>query len=210
MTKYLIATIILVGVVAGAGAVSSSASSYGGSVGGVGNSGNGSSSYNVVSSHTTKKVSVTQYNSAFQANGVSNTINSGGNKANKNTGGDEVSVQTGTATAGVGIENTANQNAAAVQNCGCADGAVSASNKGNGYESYNKVKVSNTNKTSVNQANLAVQVNEVSNNVNTGNNQANSNTGADVHVGTGGAGSTTIISNTANSNQAVVGGGFVF
>ncbi len=210
MTKYIITSLALVGVVAAVGAISSSATVFGG----VGNSGNGDKSVNTVLNTNTNKVKVNQFNSAFQMNNVGNDVNSGGNTASKNTGAvggfSDPSINTSSAKAGVGIANTANHNAAAVANCGCDNGVVSAGNTGNGNKSVNTVVVTNTDKTKVNQTNVAVQVNNVSNNVNSGNNKANSNTGGDVNINTGNAESSTVINNSANSNEAVVGGGLVF
>lgn len=206
MKKYIIATIALVGVVAAAGAVSTNAA--------VGNSSNGNKTINTVLFSTSNTTKHNQSNSAFQSNAVISNINSGGNQAGKNTGAvgvmSDPSIKTGQAISGVGITNSANQNAAAVVNCGCEGGVEGASNVGNGSKSVNTVIVSDKTKTVVNQVNQSVQVNKVINNVNSGGNKANSNTGGDVNIKTGSASSTTVIENTANSNEAVIGGSLLF
>ena len=171
------------------------------------NSGNGYKSVNLLSSTNKNITNVWQGNSANVSNVVGVTNNSGGNKANKNTGG-AVTVTTGTTDTGVALQTNANTNAADVSNCGCAgNGADVLNNTGNGAKSYNSIYVKDINKTSVAQSNAAQVLNVVTTHSSTGNNQANSNTGGNVNVGSGDATTTVVVENNLNVNEAVVGGG---
>lgn len=75
---------------------------------------------------------------------------------------------------------------------------------GNGTDSENKVTVSNTGSTTVQQSNNAIITNSVTSNTSTGNNEANKNTGGAVTVKTGDAVSSVNIDNMVNSNTAKV------
>lgn len=197
MKKYLIGMIAVIVVVGVAGVAS---------VGAATNIGNGANSWNKAKEITNTQTQVGQYNYASQFNDVGVNQNSGGNKANKNTGGNIYLGSTGDATVEVGIENNANSNSAAVLGCGCQAGSY-ASNVQNGADSHNKAIVKNNNSTIVNQSNVAYQSNIVSSNQNTGNNSANKNTNGNVNVTSGNASTTVAISNNANVNQAIVGSG---
>jgi hypothetical protein len=84
----------------------------------VGNVGNGADSHNTATSANSSTTKVKQNNFAFQANGVTNVQNTGGNEANKNTGsvwGDsDVGVGSGNAHSTTNITNNANYNEAVV------------------------------------------------------------------------------------------------
>ncbi|MCH7641573.1 hypothetical protein IID22_05260, partial [Patescibacteria group bacterium] len=76
---------------------------------------------------------------------------------------------------------------------------------GNGADSMNGADVLQVNTTVVVQSNTADISNKVDADANTGNNDANRNTGGDVSVDTGDASTTVGIANTLNSNEAEVG-----
>jgi len=78
---------------------------------------------------------------------------------------------------------------------------------GNGSRSDNNINVSSNNNTTVSQNNNANVTNNVSTDIDTGHNRANDNTGGDVFVSSGNAASNVDISNSLNSNRAVVSGG---
>lgn len=166
--------------------------------------GNGSDTNNTATVSTTQTTVVTQTNEANIDNNVSANSNTGGNDANRNTGG-AVSVDTGDAKTLVGVSNTVNSNTADVDNCNCdmdADVLIS----GNGDGSRNNANLDMTNTTQVAQTNDADIDNRVDANSNTGKNDANRNTGGDVEVVTGNAWTGVWVDNLANSNWARVGG----
>ena len=170
-------------------------------------SGNGASSTNTADVTTTQETTVVQNNVANITNNVNSAANTGNNTANSNTGGN-TTIDTGNAEAKATVSNTANLNKADVNTCGtCAAGNVDVTISGNGSDSVNTANVSNDNKTSVFQDNLANIENNVKVDANTGNNTANSNTGGDVRITTGNATATADVSNLANANIASVGGG---
>ena len=75
---------------------------------------------------------------------------------------------------------------------------------GNGAGSDNAATVSQSNVNTVTQNNTANVTNNVTSNANTGKNDANFNTGGDVKVQTGGASTTTTVTNALNNNTAKV------
>ena len=75
---------------------------------------------------------------------------------------------------------------------------------GNGSGSDNKTVVESTNTTTVNQNNTANVTNNLKTNADTGDNNANYNTGGDVEIKTGNADVTASVSNNLNSNAAEV------
>lgn len=173
----------------------------------VSNTGNGWKSVNYASSFAKKTTTVLQGNNAAVQNVVGVGNNSGGNKANHNTGGNSVIGTGGTATV-VGVETNANTNQAAVSDCGCVPGnSSSATNSGNGAKSWNTAVVKDISSTTVGQSNSAQVLNVVTTNSDTGHNQASGNTGGNVGITTGPTTTQVVVSNNLNSNEAVVGGG---
>jgi hypothetical protein len=77
---------------------------------------------------------------------------------------------------------------------------------GNGVDSYNKADVELESETYVNQTNTANITNDVYAVSDSGNNDANRNTGGDVSIDTGSAGTLVNLDTTANSNVAEVDG----
>jgi hypothetical protein len=171
--------------------------------------GNGSQSHNTADVTTTNSNVVTQSNDAHITNNVSTTSDTGGNKANDNTGGD-VSVRTGDSLSKVSIDNKANLNFADLGNCNCATN-TDVTIAGNGSKSVNKADVDTSNANQVFQDNRAYFDNNVRVNGNTGDNNASGNTGgvlgSSVSVRTGDAMSEVGVSNAANANVATIGSG---
>lgn len=77
---------------------------------------------------------------------------------------------------------------------------------GNGSDSDNTVSVEQSNNTQVTQNNTANISNNVNVSSNTGDNEAEDNTGGDVSIETGDSSANVTVSNSANSNQASVNG----
>lgn len=162
-------------------------------------SGNGYKSTNKVVVKNTKKTKVSQTNTSVVSNSVGVTQNTGGNKANGNTGGD-VTVTSGEASATVSVTNTTGGNNLVWDNCGCVVPDTTVDISGNGSKSTNTVKVYNYDSTKVSQTNSAVISNSVGVTQTTGNNQANHNTNGSVDVTSGDATADVTISNTTGDN----------
>jgi len=75
---------------------------------------------------------------------------------------------------------------------------------GNGYDSENEVEVELENETSVYQHNKAIIINDIDADAETGENDANQNTGGDVLIGTGDAKTWVEVDNMVNFNSAEV------
>jgi hypothetical protein len=167
-------------------------------------SGNGAETDNDVNVQQQSQTVVVQSNTANISNDVNAEADTGDNDANMNTGGD-VMIDTGNASTGVGISNEANSNVADVEGCCAVDAEVEIS--GNGYESDNDADLRLKTDTQVFQDNYAKIKNDVEAESETGENDANMNTGGDVMISTGKADTTVLISNSANSNSATIGDG---
>jgi len=172
-------------------------------------SGNGALSSNEADVELSNDTVVSQTNDARVENRITSTSSSGGNSASYNTGG-EVLVKTGDATSNVDVQNLLNSNSAFVDCCDQGDLDIEIS--GNGYDSYNKVKVDDEDHreqysgTNIFQNNYANVENDVESEAKTGANDAKYNTGGDVAVITGDATSTVDVATAANANVAQVGG----
>lgn len=174
------------------------------STGGTGSitiSGNGAFSDNSVSADSATNTDLSQTNVADITNEVYSNANTGDNKASFNTGGDTMLI-TGNASSNTSITNMANANVANVPGGGGGAGFGAVVIAGNGAESDNAVTLNNETNTSLSQTNLAEIANEVSSNMQTGDNKASFNTGGDVLLSTGNATSNTTIDNMANFNFA--------
>jgi hypothetical protein len=168
-------------------------------------SGNGVEADNDVVIETEHKTEVNQSNEFNVDNNINASASTGGNEANRNTGGD-ASVSTGDATSTVGVSNAGNTNEALVDCCSSAQN-VDILISENGDSTDNKVKLENENKIEVNQDNESNVDNKIKNNASTGWNDANRNTGGSVSVTTGAATVATAVFNGGNINSAVVSGG---
>jgi len=170
-------------------------------------SGNGSDTNNTANVEIEQNKTVVQQNTAIINNYVDADADTGNNDANRNTGGD-VDIDTGNANTTVAVSNTVNSNSAEV---GCCVGDVDVLIAGNGDNSDNDVTV-NVNDaedktgTFVYQTNLAKIYNHVKADAETGENDANQNTGGDVSIETGNASTSVSVSNQANANSATVSG----
>ena len=166
-------------------------------------SGNGSNSSNDATVANRNSTTLFQTNDANINNRVDVTGKTGGNDANRNTGGD-VTVITGHASSDVSVSNQANANVARSTSAGAGAGAGTLSAKilGNGSSSDNSVALDNSNSNTVVQSNDAYFNNDVRSRLDTGRNDANDNTGGNVLVDTGNATSSTDVSNAANFNWA--------
>jgi hypothetical protein len=147
---------------------------------------NGADSYNKIEVTTSNVTEVKQSNSTNVTNVITTVSNTGGNTANKNTGGD-VTVDTGEANTTVKTTVTGNTNAATVNNCCDCDGGTTASIRRNGADSTNKVTVTKANVSTNKQKNKTNVTNVITAKSKTGKNKANKNTGGTVEVTTGDA-----------------------
>ena len=166
-------------------------------------SSNGKDSTNKVKVTTTKKTMVSQKNASAVKNNVGIAQNTGGNKANGNTGAGVVSITTGNAKATVTNNTTTGGNTAVLDNCGCMPASQNLTIKDNGKDSTNTITVSSCDSTMVSQMNMAWVVNEVGVIQNTGMNSANGNTvkdGGDPSIATGNANATVTNNTTTGDN----------
>ena len=166
-------------------------------------SGNGSDSDSEVKFEQENEVKVEQSNYAEVLNDVQVYSNTGDNEAEDNTGG-PVEIETGDAETNVTVSNTLNSNFAQVDSC--CTGDVEAKITGNGTDSDNDIDLELENEVKVNQYNDALVLNYVEAKSETGDNEAEDNTGGDVSIKTGDAKTTVAVSTTANSNSAWVTG----
>ncbi len=166
--------------------------------------GNGAESDSDINVAQTTTTTVVQNNVANISNDVDADADTGGNDANYNTGG-AVSIDTGDASTGVAISNTANSNTAEVK--GCCETDVDVEISGNGWKSDNDANLKLSTSTDVFQNNYAKIKNDVDADSDTGDNDANYNTGGNVSVKTGDADTAVLIDNKVNSNWAKIGDG---
>lgn len=163
---------------------------------------NGAGSTNTVIAVNKQKTKVRQTNLTAVVNLTGVNQDTGGNKANGNTGGGEVTVDSGTATSNVTNTTTTGGNTASVDPCVCESGTNDITIQGNGARSTNTVIAVNKNKTKVSQFNGTLVVNGTHVSQNTGGNQANGNTGnGGVTVDSGNASSTVTNTTTTGGNE---------
>lgn len=171
-------------------------------------SGNGSSSRNRIRFTDDSSVLSVQDNSAMVLNDVSARLKTGGNSADDNTGDTNITVDTGSASSNVAVDNMVNFNMADLD-CGCLLDA-SAKISGNGTDSRNRIMANLDGSQSVFQGgregdgNNANLTNWLKGKLTTGYNSADGNTasvlGDPVRVFTGNSSSTSSISNSGNVN----------
>ncbi len=167
-------------------------------------SGNGDSSDNTADVKIEQSSSVVQNNDAKVKNDIKVDSDTGNNDANRNTGGD-VDIDTGNASTNVTVDNTLNSNSATLDCCP-SNGNTELKISGNGVDSDNDIKLDQKSNTGIFQDNKAHVDNKVDVDSDTGNNDANRNTGGSVSITTGDADVTVGLSTTANANLAVLGG----
>jgi len=163
-------------------------------------SGNGYNSNNTANLTLVNSTDVFQENYAKIKNEVDADSDTGDNDANYNTGG-PVSISTGDADTVVLIENTANANSARIGSGG-EGGSLSLKILGNGADSDNDINLNFVRSLTLTQDNLADIRNDVDADSDTGNNDANYNTGGGVGIETGDATVGVGIDNMANFNYA--------
>jgi len=166
-----------------------------------GNGYNSDNTVNVKADDDDNKVEINQNNSAYFDNNIKYLdAKTGNNDANKNTGGN-VEIDTGDASVTVAVSNWANANSARVGN-NDGGGALSLWILDNGADSDNDITVELENEVKVDQDNKADFYNKVDADANTGDNDANKNTGGDVEITTGDATVDVTVDNMANFNWA--------
>ena len=166
-------------------------------------SGNGSNSDNTVGLLSESSNVVFQDNEADIKNKVYADSDTGDNDAEDNTGGD-VKIETGDAKTNVSLSTTANANSAQIGGNGQDGGSVSLRILGNGTHSDNDIWLGLASETVISQSNEADVDNYVDADADTGNNDANDNTGGDVSIETGNAETDVTVPNTANKNNPKV------
>lgn len=164
-------------------------------------SGNGNKSDNNVLVGSLNVNAVGQENNTTANTTVVNTANTGGNKANGNTGDGGVAIETGDATNSTMVTVTGGDNDATLPDpCGC-QGVDSISITDNGNKSNNNVAVLSANINLVGQKSKTKANTTVVNTAKTGKNKANNNTGGgSVGVSTGAALNRTRVTVTGGSN----------
>lgn len=164
-------------------------------------SGNGNKSHNKVVVKKTSVVAVGQKSKTTANTFVLNLSNTGGNKANGNTGNGDVNIGTGGVTNTTTVTVTGGDNSATLPDpCGCGNpGDISVTDNGN--KSHNTVIVKDTNVTLVGQSSKTTVNTAVVNASNTGGNKANGNTGdGEVSVQSGAVSNTTTVTVNGGSN----------
>lgn len=168
-------------------------------------SGNGSNSDNDANVDQDQSTNVDQTNKAYVNNNVNVDADTGDNDANNNTGNGEVTIDTGNASANVTVSNVLNANKANVDCCPTGDTEIKISD--NGANSNNDVNLDRNSDINIDQYNKARVNNDVNVDAETGENNANGNTGdGGVSITTGNAKTDVSLSTTANFNSATVGG----
>ncbi len=148
--------------------------------------GNGADSRNTVTLRMSKKDRLTQINQTISQNIIGIQANTGDNEANKNTGGSN-SIDTGDIITGIIIDNNGSDNQA-TDDCGCPDDDLTVAIKNNGADSKNDVDVHVEYQRLQEQVNFTSHTNLVDLTLNTGDNEANKNTGdegSDPSINTG-------------------------
>jgi len=166
-------------------------------------SGNGRDSVNDATVSNSSTTSVVQNNIADVNNNIQVNSNTGGNRANDNSG--EVYVRSGDAVTDVTVVNDLNRNTARLD-C-CTTGGTNVKIGGNLRDSDNSVTLSQDNSKNAFQTNVASVTNNVDVDAKTGNNHANDNLGGSVDVRSGATETVIGLFTKANDNKLLVGGG---
>ena len=165
----------------------------------------GYNSDNFTSVKNINNVSVTNVSDAFISNNITDNANTGGNQANYNTMGGDIT--TGNATTHTKLENLANINTVLIDPGMNAGATYIAGNSITGAESMNTADILNKNTVKVLNDSTAVLRSMVNSAANTGNNKASYNTdGVGGSILTGQASSTVELENRANDNAVCVKG----
>lgn len=165
--------------------------------------GNGSDTTNHSVVNVTQTKMVTQSNDTEISNDFDVDANTGDNEAEDNTGGN-VSIETGDTNVIVDVENIANKNAANLSACGTCAGDASVLISNNGDDSDNTVVLNQTTSVWAIQDNHANVENEVDIDAQTGDNDAEDNTGGESSIKTGNVLALVDVENDLNFNSANV------
>lgn len=153
--------------------------------------GNGAKSDNTLNLTKSDETTVTQSNTSNVTLNVTSKAETGGNKANGNTGG-STSIDTGNASSTVGVLVVGGVNAAHVEGCGCEeDTTIKVTN--NGKKTNNNATVTDTKKKTATQTSSSTVSGNVKSKAKTGKNKAKNNTSGDVDVKTGKSDSSTLV-----------------
>jgi len=161
---------------------------------------NGFNSTNTVDVEIRKAKKLRQRNRTTVWNWISILQNTGGNTANKNTGGD-VDVNSGNADVEVLNSTETSGNSANVDLCGCEEDENTIVISDNGAQSDNTVLLKKGSSLRVSQSNRTFVKNDISVEQNTGDNTASQNTGGDVDVDSGDAEATVNNTTTTGGNE---------
>lgn len=177
--------------------------------------GNGSNSSNGISVANTALSSTFQNNDAYVSNHVDSDARTGGNDANRNTGGD-ISLITGHARTDTSVTTDVNLNEAlsnpyqeSLTLSHLIGDPMMASIDNNGSGSTNGISLANVQSLMLVQDNNANIRNRIDSDASTGHNDANDNTNGSVRVDTGNATSDTSVDNQANFNFANIDDGWL-
>ncbi len=163
---------------------------------------NGADSENNAVLGLSSTTTVAQSNNGSIENNVGASSHTGGNKADRNTGG-SVEVTTGNSITNVGILNEANSNVASVGGHSVSsNGDVSLWITGNGADSENNIGLLLDRGVLLQQRNSSYIENNVDADSSTGWNHASRNTGGSVSVDTGDAHTGVLVDNATNFNWA--------
>ena len=168
-------------------------------------SGNGSDSDSDVKVENERETYLEQTNNTEIKNKVNLKTNTGGNGAEDNTNGDIV-IKTGNAESAVSIVNNAGMNAAELELCDC-DLDAEIKIEGNGSDSDNEVELENKTKTEAYQENTVDVENDVKAESNTGDNDADDNTGGEVTIDTGDVSTLILTKTNAGMNALRIAAG---
>lgn len=164
-------------------------------------SGNGANSTNTVDVKNTDKTTIEQSNTTTVGINITSSANTGGNKANGNTGGD-VTIDTGKATSVVDVTVSGSTNELKLPDCGCPAPVDEVTISGNGKDSTNTATVKNKKKLKEKQTNSTTVGANITSKTKTGKNKAKNNTGpGNVEVKTDDATSEVTVTVDAPSNS---------
>ncbi len=139
---------------------------------------NGNNSINKVTVNKGTASTTIQSNGAVVLTEIFISSNTGNNKANKNTGIGGTTTSTGNSNIKAGVVVDGSKNIATDPDCGCVTGNTKIKVSDNGNNSTNIVTVNDGNINTVNQSNKTIVRTIFVVDSNTGDNEANNNTGA--------------------------------
>jgi hypothetical protein len=169
-------------------------------------SGNGAESKSEIKTTTSSDTNVQQNNNADVNNDVDVNANTGNNEANKNTGGD-VSITTGNIDSSTSVSNGVNFSTVNVTSCDNCGSSGSITISGNGAYSDNKIDLNSSSRNRIHVDQNANIRNYIDEDLITGRNEANENTGGDVSIDTGNIRSrTNLFNDLINFSKIAVAG----